>query len=64
MGHATVAITLDRYGHLMPGSEDEAAGMLDVYLTAQRERAEKAARQAGDELTGAQEVVGTGTPHR
>jgi hypothetical protein len=38
----------------MPGSEDEAAGMLDVYLTAQRERAEKAARQAGDELTGAQ----------
>jgi hypothetical protein len=42
--------------------------MLDVYLTAQRERAEKAARQAGDELTGAQagaqEVVGTGTLHR
>jgi len=54
MGHATVAITLDRYGHLMPGSEDEAAGMLDAYLTAQRKRAEEAARRAGGELTGEQ----------
>jgi len=52
MGHATVAITLDRYGHLMPGSEDEAAGMLDAYLTAQRKRAEEAARRAGESLTG------------
>jgi integrase len=26
MGHANIAITLDRYGHLMPGNEDEAAG--------------------------------------
>ena len=38
MGHANIAITLDRYGHLMPGNEDEAAGMLDAYL----ERAEGA----------------------
>jgi hypothetical protein len=30
----------------MPGSEEEAAGMLDAYLTAQRERAEEAARRA------------------
>jgi hypothetical protein len=28
--HAT--ITLDRYGHLMPGSEVEARAMLDAYL--------------------------------
>ena len=34
MGHSTVAITLDRYGHLMPGNEAEAAGLLDTYLTA------------------------------
>jgi integrase len=34
MGHSSVAITLDRYGHLMPGSEAEAAGLLDRYLTA------------------------------
>jgi len=32
MGHASVAITLDRYGHLFPGNEQEAAGLLDAYL--------------------------------
>jgi integrase len=32
MGHATIAITLDLYGHLMPGSEDSAATLLDSYL--------------------------------
>ncbi len=30
LGHAT--ITLDRYRHLMPGSEVEARAMLDAYL--------------------------------
>jgi integrase len=34
LGHSSVAITLDRYGHLMPGNEAEAAGLLDVYLSA------------------------------
>jgi integrase len=34
MGHAKIAITLDLYGHLLPGSEDEAAGLLDAYLSA------------------------------
>jgi integrase len=32
LGHATVAITLDRYGHLLPGSESEAAARLDALL--------------------------------
>ena len=32
MGHASVMITLDRYGHLFPGNEQEAAGLLDGYL--------------------------------
>jgi integrase len=32
MGHASVKITLDRYGHLMPNSESEAAARLDAYL--------------------------------
>jgi integrase len=32
MGHANISITLDRYGHLMPGAEDEAAIMMDAYL--------------------------------
>jgi integrase len=52
MGHANISITLDRYGHLMPGSEAEAAGLLDTYLAAQRERDEEAARAAGGTLTG------------
>lgn len=43
MGHSSVQTTLDRYGHLMPGSEDEAAGLLDAsYL----ERACSDARKA------------------
>ena len=42
MGHANIAITLDRYGHLMPGNEEEAAGLLDAYL----ERANTKARLA------------------
>jgi integrase len=34
MGHASVAFTLDRYGHLFPGAENEAGGLLDTYLDA------------------------------
>ncbi len=33
MGHAGIGITLDLYAHLMPGSEAEAAGLLDAYLS-------------------------------
>jgi integrase len=32
MGHSSITITLDRYGHLMPGNEGQAAGLLDAYL--------------------------------
>jgi integrase len=32
MGHSTITMTLDRYGHLLPGAEDEAAAMLATYL--------------------------------
>jgi integrase len=32
MGHANIGITLDLYGHLMPGSEAQAADLLDGYL--------------------------------
>ena len=27
LGHASITITLDRYGHLMPGNEDAAVGL-------------------------------------
>jgi integrase len=39
MGHSSITITLDRYGHLMPGSEAEAAGLLEDYLERAREGA-------------------------
>jgi len=32
MGHANISTTFDRYGHLMPGNEAEAAGLLDEFL--------------------------------
>jgi integrase len=32
LGHASVTITYDRYGHLMPGSEDEAVKLVDDYI--------------------------------
>jgi integrase len=36
MGHASITITLDLYGHLMPGHEAEAADLLDGYLASER----------------------------
>jgi hypothetical protein len=53
MGHATISITLDLYGHLMPGSEAEAAALLDEYVAGQREAAADAARRADLAETGA-----------
>jgi integrase len=35
MGHGGIAITLDRYGHLLPGNEQEAATLLDTWLGTQ-----------------------------
>jgi integrase len=32
MGHATIQMTFDRYGHLMPGSRDQARARMDEYL--------------------------------
>jgi integrase len=32
MGHSTITVTLDRYGHLLPGNEHEAAARLDAWL--------------------------------
>lgn len=35
LGHANIATTFDRYGHLFPGSEVEARGLLDAYMDSQ-----------------------------
>ena len=32
MGHASVSITFDRYGKLMPGDESVVASQFDAYL--------------------------------
>ena len=32
VGHSNISITFDECGHLMPGDEAEAAGLLDSYL--------------------------------
>jgi integrase len=34
MGHASITITLDRYGHLLPGNEHQAADLLEHWLQA------------------------------
>lgn len=42
MGHASVTITYDRYGHLMPGNEGVAADLLDAYLARAQPHADMA----------------------
>ena len=47
MGHSSITITFDLYGHLMPGYMDEASGMLDAYLSRASDREqERAVRSA------------------
>jgi integrase len=36
MGHSTIEMTFDRYGHLMPGSREETRELVDGYLAAAR----------------------------
>jgi integrase len=45
MGHSSVTVTADRYGHLFPGSEAEAASLLDRYLSGEDAREDA---QGGD----------------
>lgn len=32
LGHSSIETTFDRYGHLMPGNEAEAAALFGAYL--------------------------------
>jgi hypothetical protein len=43
MGYASTCAAFDRYGHLMPGGEDEAAALTDAYLGRVNTRAPLAA---------------------
>lgn len=46
MGHSSIKVTFDLYGHLMPGAEAKAASLLDAFLAVQSERAAEGARAA------------------
>jgi len=46
MGHSSIKVTFDLYGHLMPGTEAEAAALLDTYLGARVEEGAAAVRTA------------------
>ena len=46
MGHSSIKVTFDLYGHLMPGAEAEAASLLDAFLAVQSEQAAEGARAA------------------
>jgi integrase len=45
MGHSSIDVTFDIYGHLMPGNEEEAADLLEAYL--ERSRTEQARLATG-----------------
>lgn len=47
MGHSSIKVTFDLYGHLMPGNEEEAASLLDAYLDRADTKARLAALDAG-----------------
>ena len=46
MGHSSIKVTFDLYGHLMPGTEAEAATLLDRYLASEVAIAESGVRAA------------------
>jgi integrase len=41
LGHATIAMTFDIYGHLMPGNREEARELMDAYLERATEETEE-----------------------
>jgi integrase len=43
MGHSSIAVTFDLYGHLFPGNESEAAALLDRAFITQRRASPKSA---------------------
>jgi len=46
MGHSSITVTFDLYGHLMPGTEAEGAALLDAYLESKAGADEQAGRRA------------------
>lgn len=46
MGHSSIKVTFDLYGHLMPGTEAEAAALLDRFLRTEIQLDERTVRAA------------------
>ena len=60
IGHASVKIRLDRYGHLMPNSEEEAPTKLDEYLVrASRAQCATLSERITSDRTGREKEGGT-----
>lgn len=50
MGHSSIVMTMDRYGHLFPGNEKDSAEKLDAFLG--QERAPFRGEPRGEEVPG------------
>jgi integrase len=61
MGHSSITVTLDRYGHLFPGSEQEAADLLDAYLADAADKARAAEIEACGKTVGKTAPVKSGS---
>lgn len=59
MGHATIEMTFNQYGHLMPGSRDQARELVDRYLDAAVAEARTEAAAADPCASGAPVIGGT-----
>ena len=46
MGHSSIKVTFDLYGHLLPGTAVEAAALLDSFLRQDHQYAEERARSS------------------
>jgi hypothetical protein len=51
MGHSSIKVTFDLYGHLMPGAEAEAAALVDGFLARSPVEGEVAGRHVSDPLS-------------
>jgi integrase len=58
MGHATIEMTFSQYGHLMPGSRDQARELVDAYLEAAERKARVEAAASDPCASGAPAVSG------
>jgi hypothetical protein len=60
MGHSSITVTLDRYRHLMPGNEAEAASMLDNSLP----RVDRSADEANNQHVASRHRIAAPQPPR